>query len=94
MDETERQYYFIDAVREQVHALEQSLGRPLTYHVTTFGCQMNARDSEKLAGILEQAGYLPSETEDADFVLFNTCTVRENANQRMYGRLGAVHSRK
>ena len=55
---------------------------------------MNARDSEKLAGILEQAGYLPSETEDADFVLFNTCTVRENANQRMYGRLGAVHSRK
>ena len=94
MDETERQYYFIDAVREQVHAMEQSLGRPLTYHVTTFGCQMNARDSEKLSGILEQAGYLPSETEDADFVLFNTCTVRENANQRMYGRLGAVHSRK
>ena len=51
---------------------------------------MNARDSEKLSGILEQIGYIPSESEDADFVIYNTCTVRENANQRVYGRLGAM----
>ena len=51
--------------------------------VTTFGCQMNAKDSEKLLGILESIGYQPVETEDADLVLYNTCTVRENANKRL-----------
>ena len=66
---------------------EAQLGRPLTFCVTTFGCQMNARDSEKLVGILEQIGYKEeAEEEKADFVIFNTCTVRENANQRVYGR--------
>ena len=55
---------------------------------------MNARDSEKLVGILEQAGYEKSEREEADFVLYNTCTVRENANLRVYGRLGHLHSLK
>jgi len=62
-----------------------------TYHVTTFGCQMNARDSEKLAGILEEVGYEYEEDEKlADFVIYNTCTVRENANQRLYGHLGTL----
>ena len=93
-DETERQYYFIEAVKEQVAAISKKKGRPLTYHVTTFGCQMNSRDSEKLAGILESVGYVEVEDEHADFVLFNTCTVRENANQRTYGRLGIAHSIK
>ena len=52
---------------------------------------MNARDSEKLAGILEQIGYVEEpEEEKADFVIYNTCTVRENANQRVYGRLGQL----
>ncbi len=55
-----------------------------------FGCQMNARDSEKLAGILETIGYGQTEEENADFVIFNTCTVRDNANQRVYGRLGEL----
>jgi len=59
-----------------------------TYHIETFGCQMNSRDSEKISGILKQIGYLETDTEDADFVLYNTCTVRENANNRVYGRLG------
>lgn len=93
-DETQRQYYFIEAAREKLRLISEDLKRPLTYHVTTFGCQMNARDSEKLSGILEEIGYIPSESEDADFVLFNTCTVRENANQRVYGRLGYIHSLK
>jgi len=55
---------------------------------------MNARDSEKLTGILEQIGYVEAEEEQADFVIYNTCTVRENANLRVYGRLGYLHSLK
>ena len=62
--------------------------------MTTFGCQMNARDSEKLAGILEKVGYELTEDEGADFVIYNTCTVRDNANQRVYGRLGHLHAMK
>ena len=62
--------------------------------MTTFGCQMNARDSEKLCGILESAGFSLTEDEEADFVLYNTCTVRDNANQRVYGRLGFLNSMK
>ena len=65
-----------------------------TYHITTFGCQMNARDSEKLAGILEQMGYEETDTEDADIVVINTCTVRENANERVYGHLGILKNLK
>ena len=54
---------------------------------------MNARDSEKLLGILKNAGFLETDDEEnADFVIFNTCTVRDNANQRVYGRLGALKS--
>ena len=72
----------------------QQLGRRPTCCVITFGCQMNARDSEKLSGILEKAGYELTEDEDADFVIYNTCTVRDNANQRVYGRLGHLNSLK
>ena len=94
MDETRRQYSFMDEARQYVAGEAARLGRPLTYHVTTFGCQMNARDSEKLSGILEMIGYLPGEEEEADLVLINTCTVRENANQRVYGRLGQLGGQK
>ena len=94
-EEPERQYYFIAKARKYVKALSEKLGRPLYSHVTTFGCQMNARDSEKLAGILEQIGYQETEDEEhADFVIFNTCTVRENANMRVYGRLGQLNHAK
>ena len=63
----------------------------LTATVVTFGCQMNAKDSEKLLGILKKSGYKIIENEEmADFVLFNTCTVRENANKRLYGRIGQL----
>ena len=55
---------------------------------------MNARDSEKLAGILEEIGYKESDTEEADFVIYNTCSVRENANTRVYGRLGHLNAIK
>ncbi len=65
----------------------ERLGRQPTYCVVTFGCQMNERDSEKLSGVLEAAGMARSD-EGADFVLYNTCTVRDSADQRLYGRLG------
>lgn len=93
-EEPARQYYFIARVRAYIKAREAELGRPLTAAVTTFGCQMNARDSEKLTGILEQAGYQMIESEEADLVIYNTCTVRDNANQRVYGRLGVLNSLK
>ena len=90
-EEPARQFYFIKKARMLVAKQEAQLGHPLTFCVTTFGCQMNARDSEKLVGILEQIGYKEeAEEEKADFVIFNTCTVRENANQRVYGRLGQL----
>lgn len=89
-DETGRQYYYIEKARLYVQQLSQKLGRPLTFCVTTFGCQMNARDSEKLRGILLEIGYREASEESADFVIYNTCTVRENANTRVYGRLGQL----
>jgi tRNA-2-methylthio-N6-dimethylallyladenosine synthase len=92
--ETARQFFFIEKAREYVNELAERLGRRPVCNVTTFGCQMNARDSEKLAGILEQVGYELIESEDADLVIYNTCTVRDNANQRVYGRLGFLNSMK
>ena len=93
-DETKRQYYYMAKAREHVKALAEEIGHAPTCCVTTFGCQMNARDSEKLVGILEKIGYEIVETEKADFVIFNTCTVRDNANQRVYGRLGELNGYK
>ena len=92
--ETARQFFFIDKAKKHVNELAKELKRIPTCNVTTFGCQMNARDSEKLVGILEQIGYELIESEDADLVIYNTCTVRDNANQRVYGRLGFLNSIK
>ena len=86
-EEQKRQQQFIEKARVYVREKSEELGRPLYACTTTFGCQMNARDSEKLDGILEAVGYIKTDKEDeADFVIYNTCTVRENANQRVYGR--------
>lgn len=93
-EEPMRQYYFMKKARMLVKQKSEELGRPLTSCTKTFGCQMNARDSEKLVGILDEVGYTEVEDENADFVIYNTCTVRENANQRVYGRLGYLHSIK
>ena len=93
-DETEKQLFIIEQLHEQMQADYARTGKKKTYHVVTFGCQMNARDSEKLAGILERIGYAETDTEDADFVIYNTCTVRENANLRVYGRLGQMKRTK
>ena len=92
--ESSRQEYYIDKCRELLEDKERELGRKLTYFDQTFGCQMNFKDSEKLNGILEAIGYVRSENEEADFVYYNTCTVRENANIRVYGRLGTLKTYK
>lgn len=93
--EPERQYYFIAKCREIIQRQELTIGRKLSFTVTTFGCQMNSRDSEKLSGILHNIGYIKGDDEDSsDLVLFNTCTVRENANDRLYGRLGQLKKAK
>ncbi len=66
-----------------------------TYEVRTYGCQMNVHDSERLSGLLEDAGYArPADGEQADVVVFNTCAVRENADNRLYGNLGHLKSIK
>lgn len=93
-DELKRQNYYIELCREKVKEYKEKLGRPLTCTAKTFGCQMNSRDSEKLLGILLDIGYVETDSEDADFVLYNTCTVRENANLKVYGHLGIMKNLK
>ena len=66
-----------------------------TYYIRTYGCQMNLHESEKLAGLLENAGYtLATEPESADIILFVTCCIRENAEQKVYGHIGALKQYK
>ena len=61
----------------------------MRYHLTTFGCQMNEHDSERMKGLLESLGYAPSDTrDDADLIVFNTCTIRASADERFFGNLG------
>lgn len=84
----------IEKLKEIVQKQSEEKGRPMTACVVTFGCQMNERDSEKLKGILKAAGYELTESENADVVLYNTCTVRENADTRVFGRLGYLNTIK
>ena len=89
-DEPARQEYFKKECSKLLFQGPKASDRPLTCSINTFGCQMNVRDSEKLLRILTDIGYRETDSEDADFVLYNTCTVRENANIRFYGRLGSL----
>ena len=82
----------LEYLRRETEHYAVRLGRRPTACVVTFGCQMNARDSEKLLGILLAAGFEESKDEKADLVVINTCTVRENANERLYGHLGHLNS--
>jgi len=94
VEEPDRQYYFLEECRKIVARISEEKGRKLTCCINTFGCQMNAKDSEKLLGIMKGIGYVPTDSEEADFVLYNTCTVREHANVRVYGRLGVLKKEK
>jgi len=66
----------------------------LTYEVRTFGCQMNVHDSERISGLLDSAGYVECNGADPDVVVFNTCAVRENADNKLYGTLGMLLPKK
>ena len=93
--EPARQEFFMDRCHELIEEMIITDGHRPTFHVETFGCQMNAHDSEKLIGILSRIGFEEVDTEkEADFIIFNTCTVRENANQKLYGHLGSLKKRK
>ena len=94
LQEPERQYYYMKKCRHWAKQEEGRLGRPLTMSIQTLGCQMNAKDSEKMTAILSYIGYEETEEPAADLVLFNTCTVRENANMKIYGRLGYLKNHK
>ena len=93
-EEPARQLYFIRCL-QALFSSGTAVSRTPTAAIITFGCQMNARDSEKLDGILRELGFDITGNElDADLVLFNTCTVRENANEHLYGRLGRLKNAK
>ena len=80
-------------VASMIAALDTTHGR--SYEVRTFGCQMNVHDSERMSGSLEAAGYVKTQAgEVADVVVINTCAVRENADNRLYGNLGQLASIK
>lgn len=86
-DEPNEQRVFVQKIRSVNHIC---LNKPLAY-VHTYGCQQNAADGEKIKGMLEKMGYgFTDDTADADFILFNTCAVRENAVQRVFGNVGAL----
>ncbi|MCR5420069.1 MAG: tRNA (N6-isopentenyl adenosine(37)-C2)-methylthiotransferase MiaB [Lachnospiraceae bacterium] len=92
--EPERQYYFMENASVLIKKREEKVGHHLSFHVTTFGCQMNAKDSEKMTGILTKLGLDEvAEETAADIVLFNTCTIRDNANQKFYGHLGTLNGK-
>lgn len=94
-EEPERQYYFMAKCRKWVREFERKNGHRPCFFTQTFGCQMNARDSEKLEGILSIIGFAKVDSEEAaDLVLYNTCTVREHANLKVYGRLGYLKTIK
>ena len=81
------------AISRQVK--EQISSRNPTYYIETYGCQMNVRDSQTIAGLLEQMGYLPAASkEEAKVILFNTCCVRDHAEKRLLANIGALKERK
>lgn len=93
--ELARQQEFMEKIREINEDFYNKTGRRKKMHITTFGCQMNAHDSEKLLGMLKEMGYEETaEEKDADFVIYNTCCVRENAENKVYGNLGYLKHQK
>jgi tRNA-2-methylthio-N6-dimethylallyladenosine synthase len=89
--EMARQQYYLDQVAECQASHRNETGFARKYFLMTFGCQLNENDSEKIAGLLDQMGYIPCEdSREADLIVLNTCSIRENASDRLYGNLGRV----
>ena len=88
-----------EEIKEQKEYIEKvkklNLGKNLKYAILTMGCQLNENDSEKLSGMMEEMGYSKTDKlEDANLIVFNTCCVRENAEDRLFGKLGEVKKYK
>ena len=95
MDQIKEQDKYIDVIREQNDRYFSMTGKIKKYIVVTYGCQMNEHDSEKLASMLVRMGYEETtEVNQADFIIYNTCAVRENAELKVYGNLGHLKSLK
>ena len=94
VNEPQRQYYYMEKAAEVYKLICEKAGKRLSFTCNTFGCQMNFRDSEKIAGILEKIGFVNNEDKESDFVILNTCTIRENADQKVYGNLGYLKKMK
>ncbi len=93
--ELERQQAIIEEIRQINDEYFKETGKKRHFYNFVMGCQMNARDSEKLAGMLTEMGYIETENEkEADFVIYNTCCVRENAENKVYGNLGYLKNYK
>ena len=87
----------VNELKEYFSSLGTRKGRPLTYNVLTYGCQLNESDSEKISGMLASMGLTASEggeLDDADVIVFNTCSIRENADRHLFGNLGVFKTLK
>lgn len=93
--EIETQHKYIEEIKQINHQNEIKTGKKKLFFLATFGCQMNENDSERLAGMLSEMGYIETEkTIDSDLIIYNTCCVRENAELKVYGHLGALKKLK
>ncbi len=87
--------YDVDALVRDCHIGTKADGSAYRYLIKTYGCQMNEHDTETMAGLLQAMGYEPAEhAEEADFILFNTCAVRENAEDKVFGEIGRLRPLK
>ncbi len=94
-EEIAQQYKYIEMLKDYNQTRIKETGKPVKYIIETFGCQMNENDSERLSGMLSEMGYSESvKRAESDLVIFNTCCVRENAEQKVYGHLGALKKLK
>ncbi len=94
-EEIEKQKVFINKIKALNDKFEKENNRKKTMFISTFGCQMNAHDSEKIDGMLKEMGFIDAEEEKkADFIIYNTCCVRENAENKVYGNLGYLKHTK
>ena len=82
-------------IMKKIIVIKQRVAMKGKYHIVTYGCQMNVHESEKMAGILHDLGYIETqEKEEADIILFNTCCIRENAENHAFGNIGALKKLK
>ena len=94
-DARKRRNQQVEYISFELNPKYAHLGDGLKYYLKTYGCQGNLADSEKMAGILESMGFVPGTDEtDSHVIIFNTCAIRENAEDRVFGELGRIQKLK